>query len=233
MQALEFVIYTMILLMGCIAIGLALSLAPLYMPGLNKYRIQDKKIKPQLFYQRLRLIGLNTFFLATLSSIGLYYLFPLFDASLHFSITSIILQVLVILFVDDIYFYFIHKWMHDNKYLLKNIHSIHHRTTAPLAMDYMYVHPIEWLMGYLGPFIGILIISFFVPVCIWAFWVYQLIRTLHEIDVHSGYRSILSNWIPFWGETEHHDMHHQMPNGNYASTFTLWDHIFKTKMNKK
>lgn len=233
MQPLDFVSCTMILLMSCIAIGMALSIIPLYTHRLGKYRIQDKKIKPQAFYNRLPLIGVNTLILVIISSIGLYFLFPLFDSDLNFNIVSIVLQVFLILFFDDLYFYFIHKWMHDNKYMLKKVHSIHHRTTAPLAMDYMYVHPIEWLMGYLGPFIGILLISFFIPVSIWSFWAYQLIRTLHEIDVHSGFKSIFSKWIPFWGETEHHDMHHQLPNGNYASTFTIWDHIFHTKMKDK
>ena len=230
MEAQEFVFYTLALLLGCIIIGILLSIAPLHIKSLSKYRIQDKKIQPNSFYKRLPLIVINTVILFILSGVGLYFLFPIFNTSMNTHIASAIIQVLIIMILDDLYFYFYHKWLHDNKKMLKSIHSIHHRATAPLAMDYLYVHPLEWLIGFIGPFIGILSIAFFTEVSIWGFWSYQLIRTLHEIDVHSGFKSILSNWIPFWGETEHHDMHHEVPNGNYASTFTIWDQLFGTKM---
>jgi hypothetical protein len=70
------------------------------------------------------------------------------------------------------------------------------------------------------------------PVCFsaFSFWVFQLIRTMHEIDVHSEFKSFFSIWIPFWGETEHYDVHHQLPHGNHASTFTIWNCIVHTKM---
>ena len=48
--------------------------------------------------------------------------------------------------------------------------------------------------------------------------------------MHSGFKSKFSKWIPFWGETEHHDKHHESLNGNYATTFTFWDEIFGTKI---
>jgi len=120
--------------------------------------------------------------------------------------------------------------MHKNKYVLKKIHKIHHRAITPVALEYIYVHPIEWMMGYLGPFLGILVISYFGPVSFFSFWAYQIIRNLHELDVHSGLKSKFSKWIPFWGETEHHDKHHEALNGNYATTFTFWDEIFGTKI---
>jgi methylsterol monooxygenase len=122
--------------------------------------------------------------------------------------------------------------MHSNKYFLKKIHSTHHKTIAPIAMDYLYVHPLEWFIGYFGPFLAIFLISLFNPVCIASFWFYQIIRNIHEIDVHSGFKSLISSWVPFWGEAEHHDLHHERLDGNYASTFTFWDHIFKTKISK-
>ena len=85
-------------------------------------------------------------------------------------------------------------------------------------------------MGYIGPFIAVFLISIFSPINILAFWLYQLIRNIHELDVHSGYKSFFSKWIPFWGESEHHDLHHKKLNGNYATTFTIWDRLFKTKI---
>ena len=44
---------------------------------------------------------------------------------------------------------------------------------------------------------------------------------------------IKTSWIkfliPFYGDNEHHDLHHAKRDGNYASTFILWDKIMGTK----
>jgi len=120
--------------------------------------------------------------------------------------------------------------MHKNQYILNKVHRIHHKAIAPFALEYIYVHPLEWIFGYVGPFLAIFLISIFVPINIFAFWLYQLIRNLHELDVHSGFKSFLSKYIPFWGESEHHDLHHEKLNGNYATTFTIWDYLFNTKI---
>ena len=53
----------------------------------------------------------------------------------------------------------------------KTIHRIHHKAITPVALEYIYVHPLEWLMGYIGPFIAIYLISLFCPVSILAFLV--------------------------------------------------------------
>ena len=94
----------------------------------------------------------------------------------------------------------------------------------------MYVHPLEWLSGYAGPFLGMLLLSFLGPVNIFSFWLYQIIRNIHELDVHSGFKSYISKLIPYWGESEHHDKHHQYLNGNYATTFTFGMIFLKQKL---
>ncbi len=232
MNAFDFVLITMIILLVCNFIGLVLSLLPIFFKNLMKYRIQDKKINSKDFFSRLPLICFNIFILALVSSVSLYFLYPKsFDQSLEFEIYVVIIQVLFVLFVDDLFFYFLHRWMHENKAILKAVHRVHHKAIAPLSLEYIYVHPFEWMLGYLGPFVGLVIIGLFNPVSCWSFWIYMLIRNLHEIDIHSGFKSFFSKWIPLWGEAEHHDIHHEKLDGNYASTFTLWDSVFGTKMN--
>ncbi len=57
------------------------------------------------------------------------------------------------------------------------------------------------------------------------------IRNLHELDIHSGIKSSkITSFIPFYGSTEHHDLHHSKNKGNYASTFTIWDKVFGTEI---
>ena len=230
MDQFTFIYYTILIIVCCNIFGFFLSLLSIHSTYLHKYRIQKRRIKSNTFYDRLPLIIFNIILLIIISSIGLYYLYPLFDPFLNYNIWIILVQLFIILFIDDLYFYFLHAWMHKNRYILDKIHRIHHKAISPFALEYIYVHPLEWIMGYVGPFIAIFLISLFNPINILAFWIYQLIRNMHELDVHSGFKSIFSKWIPFWGESEHHDLHHEKLNGNYATTFTLWDHIFKTKI---
>ena len=230
MDTFSFVLYTISIIVFCNLLGLVVSFASIHIEFLQKYRIQKRKIKSTTFYNRLPLILFNIVLLILVSAIGLYFFYPLFDSDLNVDLGSIIIQLIVILVIDDLYFYCLHFWMHKNQYVLNKIHRIHHKAITPFALEYIYVHPIEWIMGYLGPFIAVFLISCFNPVSIIAFWSYQFIRNLHELDVHSGFKSVIAKHIPFWGETEHHDLHHEKLNGNYATTFTFWDYIFNTKI---
>ena len=230
MDKLTFIFYTILIIVSCNIFGFIVSIASIHLKFLSKYRIQNRKIKSSTFYNRLPLIFLNIILLIVLSSFGLYFLFDLFDPMIKIDVFNIILQLFIILIIDDIYFYCLHFWMHKNQYILDKIHRIHHQAITPFALEYIYVHPLEWIMGYVGPFLAIFLISILCPVNILAFWLYQLIRNLHELDVHSGFKSYISKYIPFWGESEHHDLHHEKLNGNYATTFKFWDRLFKTEI---
>ena len=112
--------------------------------------------------------------------------------------------------------------------IYKKIHKIHHRANTPIPIDYIYVHPLEWLSGFIGPFIGMIMIG---GISIYSFWIYLIIRNIHEIHIHSGIKtSFFKYFIPFYGENEHHDVHHAKRDGNYSSTFTYLDFLFKTKI---
>ena len=113
---------------------------------------------------------------------------------------------------------------------MSKIHSIHHEASAPFALDYIYAHPLEWLLGYIGPVIGFVFILFMGNLSVWTVWIYVFIRGIHEVDIHCGYQSTISKYLPFLGDTEHHDRHHKEVVGNFGSTFTFWDTIMGTKI---
>ena len=161
--------------------------------------------------------------------IGFYFFKDyIIDVNTSFSYLNLFVQLFIILIFDDTFFYFLHRLMHENKYIYKKIHKIHHRANSPIPIDYLYVHPLEWMSGFIGPFIGILLLG---GVSIYAFWLYLIVRNLHELDIHSGLKgSFLNRLLPFSGTNEHHDLHHAKRDGNYSSTFTLWDTIFRTKL---
>ena len=233
MEKTDIISYTVLIIITCNFLGFIFSLASIHFPIFDRFKIQKRKIKSQTFYKRLPLIFLNIVLLILISCIGLYFFLDIIDYQTSIQNPIYILaQLFIIFFIDDIYFYFLHAFMHKNKFILKKIHSIHHRAITPVALEYMYVHPLEWMSGYIGPFLAMFFLSLIRPVNIFAFWLYQVIRNIHELDVHSGFKSKISQWIPYWGETEHHDKHHELLKGNYATTFTFWDDFFNTKLKK-
>jgi sterol desaturase/sphingolipid hydroxylase (fatty acid hydroxylase superfamily) len=132
-----------------------------------------------------------------------------------------------------LYFMQDHRYMHINTWLYQKIHLKHHQATAPLPIEFIYNHPFEWMGGTPGLILAYIIIYQFCPINAYAFWAYSLFRNLHELDIHSGLKSSIGQYIPFWGTVEHHDFHHSKVKGNYASTFTIWDKIFGTEVGEK
>jgi sterol desaturase/sphingolipid hydroxylase (fatty acid hydroxylase superfamily) len=200
----------------------------------SKIRAQqlEKPISVSEFKKRVPLIAINLVALFSISGVGLWLGQDMFNMEWN-GIGIVVLHFLVILFADDIMFYIIHRTLHENKFLNQKVHSIHHQATQPYPLDFIYAHPVEWLSGYAGAFVGILSIYTFSDINVYAFWAWGLFRSLHELDIHSGVRSKLGKFIPLLANAEHHDYHHLRSKGNYSSTLVLWDWVFGTWLKKK
>ena len=196
---------------------------------INDYRIQPKEYFAKRFYERFPLILFNISILLGVGIVGVFLLQGFIDFELP-TVWVFVWQLVVIFLIDDLYFYFYHSALHT-KFLYKHIHKTHHRSTMPIPMEYIFTHPLEWFFGAIGPFIGLVVIASFSEINIYAFWAMSALRNLHELDIHSGIKSSkITSLIPFYGTTEHHDLHHSKNRGNYASTFTLWDKVFGTEI---
>ena len=190
-------------------------------------KIQVKKISYETFLKRIPLCSFNILILIILNVIALQY-FDDFFLKEYFSPGILCLEVFIVLIIDDFFFYFLHKYMHANKFIYKKIHKIHHRANTPIPIEYIYVHPFEWMSGMIGPFIGMILMG---GISFYSYVIYLLIRNFHELHIHSGIlTSKLFRILPFYGTNEHHDIHHSKRDGNYSSTFTYLDYIFKTKI---
>lgn len=55
-------------------------------------------------------------------------------------------QFLIAMFVMDTWQYFLHRYMHHNKFLYRYIHSQHHKLIVPYAFGALYNHPLEGLL---------------------------------------------------------------------------------------
>jgi len=194
-------------------------------------RIQDRTYDLSTLNTRMRLIVFN---LATIYAVTYLGIVVLGDYLVMEPIEwwLLILQCWFISFFDDTYFFFLHRWLHVNKELYRRIHKVHHKAFSPLPIEYIYVHPLEWMAGAVAPVTGMIVLGIIGGTLnFWVFLVYSGLRTIHELDIHSGFRSKWFRFVPLLGHAEHHDLHHAKPHiGNYAATYVFWDRIFGSEI---
>ena len=222
---------TMLVLVGSNLFGLFYSMLVLKTNIFKSFRIQSKSYQEAIFRKRMPLFLFNFVILLCVSGLGSYLIYDSIETSFT-SFWIIGLQVLFAFVVDDAWFYFFHRWLHENKFMLRHIHSIHHRATTPFPLEYLYAHPLEWMLGMIGVGIGFALIFIVMPINVYAIWIFGLLRNLHEIHIHSDLELPFFSNVPFLSKTKHHDDHHSKLAGNYASTFNWMDRIFKTNFKK-
>ena len=204
---------------------------------LDQQRIQSRRYRQGTFRRRVPLIAFNLFCLFSITYVGVYFGETLFYWELEplgWSSLWVISQLAIFVLIDDAYFYFFHRALHENPWLYRHIHKTHHHAFAPFPLEYIYVHPLEWMMGAGGIPLAIGVIYLCQGgVSVWAFWTFALWRNLHEVEIHSGLQSGWRGRLPLYGTTEHHDRHHlKNSKGNYGSAFTFWDWVFGTLLDE-
>lgn len=139
----------------------------------------------------------------------------------------ILVQVFFFFIVEDYLNYWIHRWLHL-PWLYRHIHSVHHTYDAPFSIVAAYAHPLEVLAQSIPSFAGPLAIG---P-HLYTLMIWQTFRNWEAIDIHSGYEFPLSlkSFFPAYAGAEHHDYHHYMHSGNFASIFTWCDQLYGTNL---
>ena len=218
---------TVLILLASNLFGLIYSMVVLKTNIFKSFRIQTKNYDSTIFRKRMPLFIFNFLILLSVAGIGSFLIYESIDTTVV-SIWIIASQVLFAFVIDDVWFYFFHRWLHENKFMLKNVHAIHHRATTPFPLEYLYAHPLEWMLGMIGVVIAFALILLVMPINIYALWGFGLLRNLHEIHIHSDLELPLLSKLPFLSKTKHHDDHHSKLSGNYASTFNWMDKIFNS-----
>jgi lathosterol oxidase len=136
----------------------------------------------------------------------------------------------LLLVLDDTYFYWTHRWMHQ-PHIYKYVHSTHHSGTDPSPFTALSFQPAEALIQH----ILIYSLHLILPLHIGVFIVWQIVTVLNNAVSHLGYELYPKNWtkIPFLKyktTSTHHNMHHQDFHGNYSIHFTWWDKIMGTEL---
>ncbi|OWM89553.1 sphinganine C4-monooxygenase 1 [Punica granatum] len=140
-------------------------------------------------------------------------------------------QFITAMLVLDTWQYFMHRYMHHNKFLYKHIHSQHHRLVVPYAFGALYNHPIEGLLlDTVGGALSFLLSGMSPRTSIFFF----SFATIKTVDDHCGL------WLPgnlfhvfFKNNTAYHDVHHQLYGNKHNFSqpfFVMWDRILGTYM---
>lgn len=140
-------------------------------------------------------------------------------------------QTVAILMLFDFSYYWTHRYPFHKWSVLRRVHAVHHRVRSPNAMDSLYLHPIEGVLGLTLFFASVLVIGYVLgSVNIYAFaaalWVYSVLN----IIVHCGLdlKAFPLSIISFLARR--HDEHHRhMRAKNYASVSPLPDLLFGTR----
>jgi sphinganine C4-monooxygenase len=140
------------------------------------------------------------------------------------------LQYFGAVFMLDTWQYFLHRFMHVNRWMYTHFHSRHHRLYVPYAYGALYNHPFEgFLLDTLGASLSYKLAGMNMRQGM-AFFMFSTIKT---VDDHCGYAF---PWDPLQlitsNNAAYHDIHHQHwgIKTNFAQPFfTFWDSFLQTK----
>ncbi|TGZ78983.1 hypothetical protein EX30DRAFT_342672 [Ascodesmis nigricans] len=140
------------------------------------------------------------------------------------------LRMGVAIFVLDTWQYFLHRLMHESKWLYRTFHSRHHRLYVPYAYGALYNH---WFEGLLMDSIGASLAYKLSGLGIRGGIAFFCFSTMKTVDDHCGYSL---PWDPlqkvFWNNAGYHDVHHQSwgIKTNYSQPFLIcWDRWLGTQ----
>uniref|UniRef100_A0A5B7A3E9 Putative Sphingoid base hydroxylase 2 n=1 Tax=Davidia involucrata TaxID=16924 RepID=A0A5B7A3E9_DAVIN len=149
----------------------------------------------------------------------------------QFSLIVLARQFFIAMLVLDTWQYFMHRYMHHNKFLYLHLHSQHHRLVVPYAFGALYNHPLEGLLlDTIGGALSFLLSGMSPRTSIFFF----SFATIKTVDDHCGL------WLPgnlfhifFRNNSAYHDIHHQLYGAKYNFSqpfFVMWDRILGTYM---
>ncbi|XP_048441148.1 sphinganine C4-monooxygenase 1-like [Pyrus x bretschneideri] len=202
----------------------------------EKYRLHTKKDEDEKNSVSKRTVVKGVLLQQTVQAIVAIILFTVTgndggDEGTKSSFIDLARQFVTAMVVLDTWQYFMHRYMHHNKFLYKHIHSQHHRLVVPYAFGALYNHPVEGLLlDTIGGALSFLLSGMSPRTSIFFF----SFATIKTVDDHCGL------WLPgnlfhalFRNNSAYHDIHHQLYGTKYNFSqpfFVMWDRILGTYM---
>ncbi len=192
-----------------------------------KERVDGAQIKRELKNSVYSLLVGATFssFVFYLNSLGYTKIYTdINEHSLFFSISGFF----ILLFVDDTWFYWIHRLLHHPK-IFRFIHLEHHKSVDVNPFTSMSFHFLETLLLTLW----VIPFSFIFPIYAPLLLLVQVWGLLDNIKSHLGYEFYPAWWnksiLGGLTSSTYHNMHHAKFKGNYGVHFRFWDRLMKTE----
>lgn len=191
--------------------------------ALRKYKIQSKPFEMKKFLlPSISRIIINNIILASL----LVLVWPLLKLTgVHNGALPvwyiIIAQLVFFVLLDDFLYYWMHRYMHENKWLLKHIHSVHHRIHNTCGINDNYMHWVEYSLTATLTLVGPMLIG----AHIYVVYLWVILRQVEGADGHIGYDIPWNpaHLLPIYEGPVYHDFHHAKFKGNYAGFLPYLD----------
>ncbi len=137
---------------------------------------------------------------------------------------------LIAYFIATFIFYWWHRVRHENDWLWRLFHQIHHSPQRLEVITSFYKHPGEMVVNSI---IGALLVYTLLGLSLEAAAIYTLCTALGEFFYHTNIKT--PRWIGyFFQRPEMHRIHHQ--HGRHKNNYgdiTWWDMLFGTYENPK
>ncbi|MCK0164909.1 sterol desaturase family protein [Marinobacter sp. S6332] len=190
---------------------------------LRKYKIQQKPFEVRKFLlPSLGRILINNIILAALLILS----WPVLKlTAVHNNELPvwyvIVAQLVFFVLLDDFLYYWMHRYMHENKWLLQNVHSVHHRVRNTCGINGNYMHWLEFTLTAAVTLIGPILLG----AHIYVVWLWVIIRQIEGADGHIGYDIPWNpvHLLPVYQGPVYHDFHHAKFKGNYAGFLPYLD----------
>jgi sterol desaturase/sphingolipid hydroxylase (fatty acid hydroxylase superfamily) len=144
------------------------------------------------------------------------------------TLLNILLGLFLLTFWNEIHFYTIHRILHL-PWLMKRVHSVHHRSVVPSVFSVYSFHPLE---AFLLSSVLVCIAPFY-PFPAAALMLFPTVSILINFSGHSNYRMVLhtkKKWLLF--ATKHND-HHGKAGKEYGFMTNFMDSLFTPEKSKE
>lgn len=195
---------------------------------MDKRPVESKQIRYEIYYSIVSAV-IFAFF-----GVGTYWLWlegktAVYEDLGQYPVWYVPLSIMLVLFIQDTYYYWIHRWMHIPK-IYKYFHKVHHNSVHTSVWTSFSFHPLETILQA----IILPIIIIFLPLHTYAILAILLIMTISATINHAGVEIYPKGRYSRWfgklviGAT-HHDVHHRRFLCNYGLYFTIWDRLMGTE----
>ena len=139
------------------------------------------------------------------------------------------LSFVVVLFLQDTYFYFTHRLAHHPK-CYRWLHQGHHQSKNPTPWTAFAFDPGEALLQAIYLMAAVYFIPMHITVLCAVVLTMSLGALLHHVSLQLFVPSAVSNWFGNWlVGPSHHWYHHRRFTRHYSLYFTFWDKVLGTQ----